>query len=86
MRGLSLQRLRGLPISQLCLAETFAHQLIQAADHKLARALAAAGQELGWVVSAPLPVDTPDGRRHLRTAGVALAELAPAPSEVMEWP
>lgn len=84
--GLSLQRLRGLPISQLCLAETFAHQLIQAADHKLARALAAAGQELGWVVSAPLPVDTPDGRRHLRTAGVALAELAPAPSEVMEWP
>lgn len=84
--GLSLQRLRGLPINQLCLAETFAHLLGRSADRKLARALAAAGHELGWVVSAPLPVDTVDGRRRLRAAGVTLAELAPAPSEVMEWP
>jgi predicted signal transduction protein with EAL and GGDEF domain len=73
-RGLSLNRLRGFPVSTVSLSELLTARIGQPSNRRFVRAVVAAGRELGFTVWAPLPADTPELRRALSAAGVHWVE------------
>jgi EAL domain-containing protein (putative c-di-GMP-specific phosphodiesterase class I) len=73
-RGVSLNRLRGFPVSTVSLSEVLTAGIGQSSNRRFVRAVVAAGRELGFTVWAPLPADTPELRRALAAAGVRWVE------------